>query len=103
MNTIQHKQGTTFSYSALVQLPTGTWSVASKLRDSKGRAVSGLTPTLTPPVAPETRHLLMLVANATSTAAWPLEVLHGDIKFSDATGVVLATSTYAVQMQELES
>lgn len=102
-DTINFKRGGTFSYGCLVLMPTGTWSAAAKLRDKAGVLMDTFTVTLTAPVNPETKHTLLIVQNATSTAAWPLERLQGDVVFTDASSppVKLPTSTFFLNIVDL--
>lgn len=95
------KRGGTFSYGCLVQLPTGTWSAAAQLLKADGSRID-LDVTLTPPVAPSTKHTLLIEKSATGTTAWPLEMLKGDVKFSDSStpAVKLPTSTFVVEVIE---
>ena len=99
---ISFKRGSTFSFSGLVQLPTGTWSAAAHIRNGHGDLIQTLTTTLTLPVSPSTQHTLLLTATATQTAAWPLENLLGDVVFTDAsaTPVVVPTGTFVVSVGE---
>lgn len=97
--SIEHRRGTTFSWAGTATLPAGTWTAASALEKNDGTAVAALTVTLTPLGTPgpsgET-HALVLEASAAAQAAWPIGTLVGDIVFTEAAGLVLATSRFTV-------
>lgn len=103
--TITFKRGGTFSYGCNLTLPAGTWSAACQIRDGRGNLVESLSVTLTPfsPVPPSTdNHTLLLVGTSTQTADWPIELLYGDVKFTDAsvTPAVVHTGTFTIKMSE---
>jgi hypothetical protein len=99
--TINFKRGSTFSYGATFEMPSGAWTAAAQLLSADGTRID-LDVTLTPPVSPATDHVLLIEKNATATSAWPLGFLKGDIKFSDASApaVRIFTSTFAVEVCE---
>jgi hypothetical protein len=104
--TITFKRGGTFSYGSLVQMPAGTWAAACKLTDEDGNPVQTMSVSLTPPVAPSTKHALLIECLASATAGWPAgKTLKGDIVFTDASSpaVVLPTSTFYVEVQESQT
>jgi len=101
MNEIQHKKGATFSYAGLVKLPAGTWSAACELHNG-AMLVETLTATLTAlgALGPEGEtHSLLIEAQASNTANWPIAKLKGDIVFS-AASLVIATNTFHVLVQQ---
>jgi hypothetical protein len=103
---LKFKRGATFSYGGLVALPDGsTWDADCKLRDLNENVIQDMTVTLTPPVAPETRHALLIEATSTQSAAWPLGALKGDVRFFDSADppVVIVTSSFALNVAEMES
>lgn len=106
MSTINFKRGGTFSFGCKVKMPAGTWSAVGKLREPGGAPVQTLTVTLDPlEDDPDFNYTILIVAPSTDTPEWPVRVLRGDIKFSDASTppVVLPTSTFTVAVEEMES
>ena len=103
--SITFKRGGTFSFGCAVTLPAGTWSAACQLRNQHGDLIQDVTVTLTPPVAPATDHQLLLEADSTATASWPLEALYGDVKFSDDSvpPMVLPSGTFSVIVTEKQT
>lgn len=95
------KRGDTFSYGCLVQLPAGTWDAEGQimLNDSTR---DDFDVTLTAPVAPETRHTLLIERAAAATAAWPVGKRRADILFFDnsSPAVKRRTSTFLVDVIE---
>lgn len=97
--SIEHRRGATFSWAGTATLPAGTWSAAAALEKSDGTAVATLAVTLTPlgtPGANGETHALTLEASAGAQAAWPIGTLVGDIVFTEASGLVLATGRFTV-------
>ena len=90
------KAGSTFSYAGTCGLPAGSWTATCQVRSMEapyaligtvvvtlGVAVAGLTP-------------IALLCPASQTASWPEGVQELDIRYTDASGVVLHTSTVLV-------
>lgn len=86
-NTITIRQGSTFSYAALLALPIGvTWSISATLKDKSGVLLQMLTCTiqeLATPTANHETHSILLEANSTQTALWEPNTYEGHITFID--------------------
>jgi hypothetical protein len=82
---MKFKRGDTFYFAGLlpVALAAGNWSAACVLEAEDGTKFP-VTATLTPPVAPETKHTLALSQTAALTATWPVGKMKGDVQFTDA-------------------
>lgn len=90
---IPFKAGSTFGYAGTCRLPAGTWTATCQLRSTLGDAAllgsigvtlgasaNGVTP-------------IALHAPATDTATWPVGQHQLDVRYADAGGTVLHTST----------
>jgi hypothetical protein len=102
-NRVPLKRGSTFSYGCPVLLPVGVWAATAHVRDGSGSLIDALTVTLTPPSGSETHHQLLLVATAVQTADWPRKPLFGDVKFSDADGVVMHTGNFIIDVEAAQT
>lgn len=98
-NLQRFKAGGTFSFGCVVTLPAGVWTARAELRQPSGnRLLSALQTTLTPVTGQAGQYTLLLVASATTTSAWPAGLANGDVVFADATGVVLPSSTFTLEI-----
>jgi hypothetical protein len=92
------KKGTTFDYVGYAQLPAGTWEGSCQLRSPKGLLVGTLAVTITPGETSANPSAIRLLAEADDTRVWAEGLAYGDIRFSDNTGVVLATSDFSIKI-----
>ena len=106
MSSTDVKRGATFSRSGLFKLPVGTWTADSDLNRTSGGRVQTLTCLLAPLATPDANgntHALTISATAAQTLLWPLVELSSDIRFKDASGVVMFTTTYTVNVLKNET
>lgn len=93
------KRGTTFSLAGAVTLPSGTWEATSDVKDINGNVIYVLDVTLAAPTPPNTAWPILLEAPASATIDWPIETLYCDVRYTDNSGVVLATPTFTIIME----
>ena len=98
---IEHKAGATFSLTGTCLLPAGTWSATCEARHPITEAlVQTFAVTLTPLGVPtaEASHAILIQATADQSAAWPRGPLECDVRYAGADGIVLATSSFMVDV-----
>lgn len=103
--TINFTRGATFSYSGLVKLPVGTWTVSGDIKNKAKVLVSEMVCTLLPLVAPDAdgnTHSILLEVPSTVTALWPVNTLVADLYFADNSvpPIVLISSTFSIAVQD---
>ena len=103
LKTTEQKKGATFALGGYVNLPPGTWSMSSTVRDPAGVLVQDLTVNLVPPVLPETQYSISLAASATDTADWPIGTLDCDIRYTEEAGLVLISPTFNIIVLEAQT
>lgn len=99
--TISHKRGDTFEW--YLELPADEyedgyfvgWTVASQIRNTKGRLVAELSTSWGTP-AENTRVLRLFAAD---TAGWPLGDHEADVQFTrESDGFIKSTETFIVSV-----
>lgn len=109
---ISHPRGATFFLSGLVGLPapTGVWSGRSQVRKiaadgSVGDLLEDLTVTLTPPVAPATKHAIVIEGSSVIAPSWPLEKLRMDLRLADESDppMVIYSPRFVINVQPTET
>ena len=87
------KVGSTFSYAGTCRLPPGQWSATCQLRSAEEpyALIGTVLVTLGAPVGLDTP--IALYASAADTLGWPVGLHELDIRYLDAAGAVLHTST----------
>lgn len=103
LKTTDLKRGATFALGGYVNLPPGTWSIASTVRDPEGVLIEELDAALVPPVLPETQYAISLGASSTQTSIWPVGTLNCDVRYTEDAGLVLITPTFNIVVQESET
>lgn len=89
----QHKIGDTFSYAGTCRLPAGTWTATCELRSTGGTAALIGTIQVTLGVAVDGATPIALYAAAADVATWSAGHHQLDIRYADAGGTVVHTST----------
>lgn len=100
------KRGSTFSRAGLFKLPSGVWTAACDVNTPSGKKVTSLSCTLTELATPDDKgntHSLLIFGTALQTSAWPIEKLKSDIRFADASEVVMYTTTFTINVQESQT
>lgn len=97
-NDLKVKRGSTLSLGGYVTLPSGAWIATSAGLKADGTRVY-FSVTLTPPIAPETRHFILIESPAATTSFWPVGILRCDIRFAESSGFVLPTKTFNLTVQ----
>lgn len=103
MKTVNVKIGSTLNIVGRVALPTGTWTISSKVKRINNAAVQTLTSTISVIVSPTdaATHAITLSASATETAAWPVGNLLCDIRFADSVSdKVIYSPTFAIVTEQ---
>ena len=103
MKTVNIKTGSTLNIVGRVALPTGTWTISSKVKRINNAAVQTLTSTISVIVDPvdTATHAITLSATATETATWPIGNLLCDIRFADSiSGNVIYSPTFAIVTEQ---
>lgn len=98
MDTFEHKAGGDLSLAGTVELPAGTWSATSQVRDAAGELVTSLAASLQ---ADGDAYTLLLEATSTQTAGWTEgATLYCDVRFQDNStpAVVLYSATFAIHV-----
>lgn len=106
MSSTDFKRGGTFSRSGLFKLPAGVWTATSQVNKPAGGVVGQLScdlQELPTPDANGNTHALTISATSAETKTWPITELPTDIKFRDATGVVMYTTTYTINVLKNET
>lgn len=87
------KAGSTFSYAGTCRLPAGAWLATCQVRSAEEpyALVGTVLVTLGAPVGLDTP--IALYAAASATLGWPVGLHELDIRYLDAAGAVLHTST----------
>jgi len=87
------KAGDTFSYAGTCKLPAGLWTATCEVRtwDGASTLIGTVAVTLGTEVSGETP--IALYAAASATATWPVATHEVDIRYADAGGVVVHSST----------
>jgi len=103
--TIKFIRGSTFSYTGLIKLPAGLWTVSGDIKIKEGSLVSEMVCTLVPlsvPDASGNTHSILLEVDSTVTTNWPINTLIADLYFSDDSvpTVVLISSTFSIAVQD---
>ena len=94
---IELKQGATLSLAGTATLPTGTWTATCKAIGNSGKFTTTLDVTLTN-TSGSTSHAITIIKAATYTADWPEGDLVCDLRFEDATGVVIITPVFTISV-----
>lgn len=99
--TVHHKRGTSFGLSGTFPVPPGDWTVTANVEKADGTVVTALACAMT--ALPTLDALgntaaVAITASAAQTATWPLAALLCDIRFQDAFGSTLASSTFIVNV-----
>jgi len=103
VKTVNLKLGSTLNIVGRVALPTGTWSVTSKVKRSNNAAIQTLTSTISVIVdsTDAATHAITLSATAAETALWPVGNLLCDIRFADSvSGKVIHSPTFAIVTEQ---
>lgn len=103
MKTVNLKTGSTLTLTGRVALPTGTWSISSKVKRSNNAAVQTLTSSIVTIVEPTdaATHTFSISATSAQTVLWPIGNLLCDIRFSDSvSGRVLYSPTFTVAVEQ---
>jgi hypothetical protein len=74
------KRGDLLSLGGTVDLAAGTWAATAQARTAKGTLVATLAVTLNPPVAPSTKHTILIES---PTTGWPIADVLVDVRFHD--------------------
>ena len=87
------KVGSTFSYAGTCRLPAGDWLADCQVRSAEEpyALIGTVLVTLGAPVGADTP--IALYAHADYTQAWPVGLHELDIRYRDAGGAVMHTST----------
>lgn len=99
--TIDLKRGDTLSLAGFAKLPEGTWAATAQVDRASGAALDDLTVELVPLEEPGPEgqtHALSLYKDADGTLEWPTEILRCDIRFTDDSGVVVHSPTFAINV-----
>ena len=99
--TITHKAGASFSLAGTCLLPAGSWDATCQARDKTTDAlVQDFAVTLTPLGTPtaEASHAILIEAPASAAADWPVGQLVCDVRYTGPDALVLATSTFLINV-----
>jgi hypothetical protein len=93
---IDLKRGATLSLAGTAALPSGTWTATCNAIGNSGKFKTMLDVALTDPISPATAHQVLVSKAAADTATWPEGDLTCDIRFEDASGVVIPTPSFVI-------
>lgn len=91
-----HKIGDTFSYAGTCHLPAGTWTATCQLRSTVGNSALLGTIQVTLGVPVDGATPIALYADTANTSTWPTGHHQLDIRYADAGGTVIHTSTLSL-------
>jgi hypothetical protein len=80
MKVYELKRGDPLSLGGTVDLAAGTWGATSKAKDQQGNLLANLVVTLNAPVAPSTKHTILIEG---ATDNWPVADALVDVLFAD--------------------
>lgn len=106
-NTITIRQGSTFSYAALLALPVGvTWTLKCTIEDKNGLLLQELTTTiqlLPTPTSNHETHSILLEASGLETSKWPVDTYIGRCIFKDNSAIVrtIVSGSFFIAVQEV--
>lgn len=87
------KAGDTFSYAGTCKLPAGSWTASCQVRSWDGASTLVGTVAVTLGTAVNGETPIALYAAASATAIWPVATHELDIRYADASGIVVHSST----------
>lgn len=102
LQSTTHKRGGTFGRAGTFPVPPGTWTVAAQVRTATGTLVADLdcTADVLADLDAAGNTVALAITSPDDTAAWPVKTLVCDIRFADAGGNVLATTTFLIIVEQ---